>query len=171
MYFNSNCLRRALSGAFLAGILLAGSAPARAEAASVDPEIHQQFSSKVRERNTVVRKLQRLDREAASLMMKDESALEVNAKQQSLQDKLNVIELRLAIMSSRYDFEVPPSPVADPPQVKTRKASPTTARNDVAQGLAPDGHARAKAVIQQELNAMLADLEFVGFPENQKDGR
>lgn len=172
MYRFSQTLKYSLSGLFVAGLLTVGGPSAFAAPADVAPEVHQQFAEKLRERNTLTRKLHRLDREAADLVMRGESAIHINAKQQSLQDQLNVVELRLAIMSNRYDFEVPPSPVADPPRISREPVSPSSKRHRVARDLAPDGHARAQAVIQRELEAMLARLAFTGFPgADQREDR
>lgn len=136
-----------------------------------DSGVQQQFNEKVRQRNTLIRQLQRLDQEAFGLRMAGEPTIVVNAKQQSLQDELNVVETRLTIMSSRYDLEVPAPPAIDQSTILGRgNRSPHESADSIAQDLTPDGVYRTNAIVEREILAMLADLEFASYPETVEGG-
>ena len=145
--------------------------PVAAVAEAPTPEVKTQFDSKVRERNGLIRKLYRLDREAADALLRQQPTLQLNAKQQGLQDQLNVVELRLAIMSSRYDLEVPAPPVLDTPVGGKAPETNADRRRREVQELAPEGHARTRAVVRREVLALLAGLRYDNFPRDVKGAR
>lgn len=140
--------------------------PFQAEAtAELTPE--QRFKAKLRERDRTYRKLHRLDAQAAAAVKRGEQPLELFAQQQSAQEILNGLELRLTLTGSRYGWEIP-EPPASSTSVSALDA-PDPDKRDNAQlidTIVPEGPARTHAVIRSEVNGMLARLTFRGFPQN-----
>ena len=128
----------------------------------------QQFNLQLRERNTLYRKLYRLDAEAASAVKRGQEPIETYARQQSAQDRLNVIEQRLAILSSRHRFDVPEPPESPSAEAARRALSGndvTSERRQNAESIAADGIARTEALLREQVRTMLASLAFEGFPQ------
>ena len=138
--------------------------PAQAEAEATP---QQQFSTTLRQRNALTRKLYRLDADAAAAVKRGERPLAVHAQQQSVQDELNVAEMRLAILASRHGFTVPeppPSPEAEAARRALQRAGGHDDARAHAQTIAADGLARTDALVREQVNLMLAQLSFRGFP-------
>lgn len=138
----------------------------QAEAVELSPQ--QQFNVQLRERNSLYRKLYRLDAEAASAVKRGEEPIETYARQQSAQDRLNVVEMRLAILSSRHRFDVPEPPESPSAEAARRALSGGTdasERREKAESIAADGIARTEALLREQVRTMLAGLRFEGFPK------
>lgn len=146
----------------------AAPAPAQAE---TQLTAEQQFKAKLRERDRTYRKLHRLDTQAAAAVKRGEQPLELFAQQQSTQDILNGLELRITLTASRHGWEVPAPPAAPQSRAQQLEAPAPDARTkaqNTAQLISPEGPARTRVLIRREVHAMLAALAFRGFP--QADG-
>jgi len=140
--------------------------PPLEEAVELTPQ--QQFNGHLRERNSLYRKLYRLDAEAASAVKRGDEPIETYAKQQSAQDRLNVIEMRLAILSSRHGYDVPEPPESPSAEAARRALAggdATSERREKAESIAADGIARTEALLREQVRTMLAQLAFEGFPQ------
>ena len=138
-----------------------------APAADAELTPKQQLARQLRQRNALYRKLYRLDGEAADAVKRGERPLAVHARQQTVQDELNVVEMRVAILASRHQLDVP-EPPASPQTEAARKALQTrhghNPHRNTAESIAADGVARTDALIREQTNLLLARLSFRGFP-------
>jgi len=128
----------------------------------------QQFNMQLRERNSLFRKLYRLDAEAAAAVKRGEEPIATYARQQSAQDRLNVVEMRLAILSSRHRFDVPEPPESPSAEAARRALTGGTdasERREKAESIAADGIARTEALLREQVRTMLSNLAFEGFPQ------
>jgi len=135
----------------------------QAVASGVSPEIQEHFNSKVRERNKLIRQLDRLDQEALQAAEQGEPMVVIQARMQSLKDQLGTTELRLTIMSSRHNLEIPA-----PPQPRNTELSGNGAQVDpmgrFSRDMAPDGLARTNRIFREKALDMVRRLQFRGYP-------
>lgn len=82
-------------------------------ASDIQPEKKAEFRKLVIQRNKLYKQLLTLDKQAASLLKRDKDATQVNGQQVTIQDRLDLIQLRLETMAARYDLSIPDLPSAN----------------------------------------------------------
>jgi len=92
-------------------------------AADISTEKKAEFRKLVIQRNQLYSQLQTLDRQAAELVKQDKDSTKVNGKQVTVQDKLDLNQLRLETMAARYELDIPEPPdlnkLQDPEKAKS----------------------------------------------------
>ncbi|WP_432798540.1 hypothetical protein [Poriferisphaera sp. WC338] len=110
------------------------------------------------ERQVIRQRLNQLDRRAAHLMQQGQDPVVLHAEQVSLQDKLDLIELRLEIVAARLGLEVPvgnveaeaANPDEDPVKAKAYKAFER-------------GRNRTMVRLRQDAKRLLSSINFTRF--------
>ena len=130
--------------------------PAAASAQEVTPDVRAEFARLTRERSQAHAQLQKLDRQAADRLRDGRNATEVYAEQQNTQDKLDLIQLRLEVLATRYGLPLQP----------VERAETADGRDSVQ--MATDrvfsrGEARARDRLQKDVADFLASIDFSDF--------
>ncbi len=128
----------------------------------MSPKDRAEFNKLISERNAVHKKLSRLDEEASSRMMRGENPITVHADQVSLQDQLDLMELRLAIVGTRYGVPVPPPPGSEAGAGGQGASADDGANRNLDKAFAR-GRQRAMDKIRDDADRLLADLDFRAF--------
>lgn len=121
-----------------------------------------EFNKLVLQRNKLYSQLTRLDTRASDMIKGGENAVVVHAQQVSAQDQLDLIELRLAILSTRYGMAVPPVPGRDPDTRGIIVAADEGGNRDVDRAFAR-GRERALSALRKDADRFLASLDFEPF--------
>jgi len=154
-----------LVAAFACMMFLAGTALGQ----DTDRTPLEVFNNKVRERNTVMRQLHRLESHVPQLAAEGESRILIEAQMQTLEDKLMTIETRLTIMSSRLGVDIPSPPSFDPPAIQSQLTT-RQKLHAVSEKISPDGVARSHKVFQGLATRMASSLRFEGYPTYTQAG-
>ncbi|MBL4699856.1 MAG: hypothetical protein JKX85_01230 [Phycisphaeraceae bacterium] len=139
------------------GLLLMTSA---AMAQDATPSQRAEFNKLANERRQALVKLTSLDHQAAAKIKKDEKPVAIFAQQTALQDKLDLLEQRLEILSIRYNL---PMPV-------TSKADASTIDQRTARGINKAferGRTRAMKQLREDCLQMLETLDFGSFLKSE----
>ncbi len=113
-------------------------------------------------RNKLHAQLMQLDTQASDLLKAGEKPVVVYAQQVSVQDQLDLIELRLAILSTRYGLIVPPLPGRDRGPTGTIVPVVDEADRQVDVAFAR-GRERAMSRLRDDADRLLASLDFGAF--------
>ena len=110
------------------------------------------------ERQVIRQRLAQLDRRAAQLMQQGQDPVVLHAEQVGLQDKLDLIELRLEIVAARLGFDVP---LNDPvPEVNTPADDPVRAKANRA---FERGRDRTMTRLRTDAKRLLSSINFTRF--------
>ncbi len=124
------------------------------------PQRRVEFSKLLHERNRLHAELTRLDQHAADLIKGGRDAVVTHAEQISVQDQLDLIELRLAILSTRYGLPVPPRPGEE----AGRHGEGIVPEDEADRNAAfARGRERALQQLRREAEEFLASLDFRAF--------
>lgn len=121
-----------------------------------------EFKKLVFQRNKIHVQLAKLDEQAAELLKLGQKPLVVYAQQVSAQDQLDLLDLRLAILSTRYGMAVPPVPG----QATATSGSRVQPEDDMARNLEKAfarGHDRAVRMLRDDADAFMQSLDFWTF--------
>jgi hypothetical protein len=80
-------------------------------AGDVPTEKKADFRKLVLQRNKFHKELQAKDKQAAELVKQNKDATKINSKQVTIQDSLDLNQLRLETMAARYELDIPELPV------------------------------------------------------------
>ncbi|MCP3903429.1 MAG: hypothetical protein GY715_07310 [Planctomycetes bacterium] len=94
----------------IGGFASAQSQPSTHPALAMPSAQRVELNKLVQQRNRLAVQLRRADAQASRLMKQGQDATVVHAQQVSVQDQLDLVELRLAILATRYGVAVPPGP-------------------------------------------------------------
>ncbi len=126
----------------------------------LSPQRRVEFSKLLHERNRLHAELTRLDQHAADLIKSGRDAVVTHAEQISVQDRLDLIELRLAILSTRYGLPVPPRPGEE----AARHGEGIVPEDEADRNAAfARGRERALQQLRREAEEFLASLDFRAF--------
>jgi hypothetical protein len=140
------------------GIAMAGPESMRGATASRRAE----FKKLVFQRNKIHMRLSRLDEQAAELLKRGDKPLVVYARQVSAQDQLDLINLRLSLLSTRFGLIVPPVPGQG--AAKTRgRAQPTDDMTRNLEKAFARGHDRAVKMLREDADTFMQSLDFWTF--------
>ena len=154
-------LRRDSDAKRLESRALAMAAPPGAAAAQ-KAKPRAEFNKLVYKRNKLHARLVRLDAQAADLLKGGENPIIVYAEQVSVQDQLDLVELRLAMLSTRHGLSIPPLPGSDSMRSGGRGASDDASGRSARQAFAR-GHERAVNKLRADAEHFLASLDFGAF--------
>jgi hypothetical protein len=150
-----------LLAAALGAALVSGPAPAQTAGTAAGVKDRVDFNKLVQQRNRLHAKLLALDEQATRRMLNGEKPLSVHADQVSVQDQLDLVELRLTILATRHGFDVPPLPGRDPGGDSATDLD--GASNDKIEGAFARGRDRALDKVREEARQLLASLDFGAF--------
>ena len=127
--------------------------------ANPTPEQHTEFNRLISQRDELHNQLETLDREAAQHIKRGDNPLQMHSRQVTVQDQLDLVELRVDILSSRYGLPVPPLP-------GERAQEGESDRNGRAQSseeVFTRGRERALVHLRNDLRWMMARIDFETF--------
>lgn len=145
-----------LAAALLAAPALLPAVAPSASAQEVSPEVRAEFARLTRERAQAHAQLQKLDRQAADRLRDGRNATEVHAEQINTQDKLDLLQLRLEVLATRYGL--PLQPVEQP--ASADGGDPVRQATD---RVFSRGEARAREQLQRDAAELLASIDFSDF--------
>ncbi len=145
--------------AAVTGIALAGQ-PEWLRGAS--PSRRVEFKKLVLQRNKIYKRLARLDEQAADGLKRGEKPLVVYAQQVSAQDQLDLINLRLALLATRFGLIVPPVPGQAPANTSGR-AQPADDMTRKLEMAFARGHSRAVKMLRDDADTFMQSLDFWMF--------
>jgi hypothetical protein len=91
-------------------VIVAASGNVLAE--DVSTEKKAEFRKLINLRNKFHKELQALDKQAVELLKQNKDMTKVNSKQVTVQDRLDLNQLRLETMAARYELDIPDVPTA-----------------------------------------------------------
>ncbi len=121
-----------------------------------------EFKKLVLQRNKIHVRLSRLDEHAAELLKRGDKPLVVYAHQVSAQDQLDLINLRLALLSTRFGLIAPPVPG----QAVAGSGSRAQPADDMTRNLErafARGHNRAVKMLRGDADTFMRSLDFWTF--------
>ena len=132
------------------------------EMTTVTPKQRAEFNKLVLRRNKLNARLTVLDEQASELIKRGRQPMVVHAQQVSALDELDLIELQLAMLATRYGLPVPPVPGRDPlPGGQVARPDDETNRS-LDQAFAR-GRERAMKRLRDDTDLFLASLDFHAF--------
>ena len=135
---------------------------AGADMSVATPKQKAEFNKLVLRRNKLHLRLEMLDEQAAELIKRGHDPVVVHAQQVSALDELDLLELQLAMLATRYELTVPPVPGRDPlPNGQVARPDDMANRN-LDQAFAR-GRDRAMKLLQEDADRFLASLDFGAF--------
>lgn len=143
----------------------AASAVAMSGPAGVQPFTPKQkaeFNKLVYQRNKLNAQLTGLDEQASKLIKAGRNPLVIHAEQVSVQDQLDLTELRLAILATRHGVAVPPVPGRDPAPEGASRYGDDEAGRDIQRAFAR-GRERANRQMQDDALQFMTSLDFWAF--------
>ncbi len=126
------------------------------------PKQKGEFHKLVIRRNKLHAKLRSLDSQASDLIKSGQRPLVVHAQQVSVQDQLDLVELRLAILGTRHGVWVPPVPGRDPAPDGGLMPQDDPASRSVQRAFAR-GRDRAVKQLRNDATHFMASLDFWAF--------
>jgi len=126
------------------------------------PKERTEFKKLVIQRNKIYTRLTRLDDRAVELVKQGQKPLVVYAKQVSAQDQLDLVELRLAILSTRHGIPIPRVPGQDPGPEGTI-IRPDDAVNRNLERAFSRGRQRTVIRLRTDADSFLGSLDFREF--------
>jgi hypothetical protein len=91
-------------------VIVAASGNVLAE--DISTEKKAEFRKLINLRNKFHKELQALDKQAVELLKQNKDMTKVNSKQVTVQDRLDLNQLRLETMAARYELDIPDVPTA-----------------------------------------------------------
>lgn len=135
-------------------------AAAVAEAQEATPQQRAEVNKLIRERDQLHQKLETLDRQATEAIKQGQDPLDLHAAQVNVQDELDLVQLRLEILATRYGLPIPAVPGEE--DVRHTPADTEEMDRAVRETLAR-GRNRAMAQLHEEHRLFLASLDFSSF--------
>ena len=129
------------------------------------PKERAEFKKLVIQRNKLYGRLTRLDDQAAELVKQGQKPLVVYAEQVSAQDQVDLVELRLAILSTRHGIPIPPVPGRDLGPGGTVIRPDEEVNRNLEKAFAR-GHERTVTKLRTDADGFLGSLDFREFLNN-----
>ncbi len=138
-------------------ILLVIGGQALAIGSQASTEQKAEFRKLILQRNQLHDKLQQRDIQAAELVKSNKDATRINAEQVTIQDRLDLLQLRIETLAARYEFAVP-----DLPDEKT--AAEMAQRNaDYGLDAFARGRQRTREELKRQTLRFLASIDYSQF--------
>ena len=144
---------RTASYLLIACILLATGGQALANDSQTDIQRKAEFRKLILERNRLHRELQQHDVQAAELVKQGKDATRINAEQITIQDKLDLLQLRIETMAARYDFVIPALP----------DDSTASETSQYGLGAFERGRQRTREELKRQTLRLLASIDYSEF--------
>lgn len=131
---------------------------------SLTTEQRVELKKLVQQRNRLTKELARLDDRATDQIKNGANAVVTHAQQVSVQDQLDLVELRLAIMSTQHGVSIPPPPGAHEPAAASTAMGSLGDRNMNA--AFSRGRERAVQQLNRDAQLFMTSLDFWAFLNN-----
>lgn len=125
----------------------------------VPVETKREFREKVAQRNRIIRELAKIDGEAANATLAGRDPIQIHADQIEMQDRVDLLQLRLETMSVRWGMPIPQPPQTDPAGIRDEDEE-VAARIGAA---FEDGRVRTNGVLRARCLRMLASIDYAAF--------
>ena len=125
-----------------------------------------EFKKLVLQRNQLHAKLLQLDSKAAQAVKREQDPAQINAKQITTQDRMDLIQLRLETMAVRYGFVIPPLPQR--PSQGTNSDSRLKDDSRYGRDVFKRGRDRTKKELKNQTLRFLASIDFSRFIQKVK---
>ena len=126
------------------------------------PKQKAEFNKLVLRRNKLHMRLELLDEQASELIKRGHDPVVVHAQQVSALDELDLIELQLAMLATRYELTVPPVPGRDP-LPNGQIARPDDNANRSLDRAFARGRDRAMKLLHEDADRFLSSLDYETF--------
>jgi hypothetical protein len=139
-------------------IVCAAFACAPSLAADVPIEVKSEFRQNVVKRDRLVRQLASIDSKAADAVVAGKAPVALHAQQTELQDKIDLLQLRIETMAVRWNLDIPQPP--KPGSADMDESVLSEKRIDTA---FTTGHERTDRALQERCRQMLASIDYETF--------
>lgn len=139
-------------------ILCAGLACSASLAADVPQEVKSEFRQNIVKRDRLVRELAALDSKTADAVAGGKAPMAMHAKQTELQDKIDLLQLRIETMAVRWNLDIPA-----PPKPGSSEMDAAKVEKDRVESAFLTGRERTDAVLQDRCRQMLASIDYDTF--------
>ena len=139
-------------------LLCAGIACSASLAAEVPQEVKQEFRQTIAKRDRLVRELASIDNKAADAVAGGKAPMGLHAQQIELQDKIDLLQLRVETMAMRWNLEIPAPPKPGTDEMDTAKTD--QARLEAS---FQTGRDRTDIVLSDRCRQMLASIDYDSF--------
>ena len=139
-------------------LLCAGIACSSALAADVPQEVKSEFRQNIVKRDRLVRELASLDAKAADAVAGGKAPMGLHAQQTELQDKIDLLQLRIETMAVRWNLDIPA-----PPKPGSSEMDEAKVNQNRIEGAFQTGRERTDAVLQDRCRQMLASIDYDSF--------
>lgn len=123
-------------------------------AADVSTEKKAEFRKLVIQRNQMHKELYNLDKQAAELVKQGKDTTKVNGKQVTVQDRMDLNQLRLETMAARYDLEIPDLPDLN------KEADVLDAKKVYGSDAFQRGRARTMTELKRQTFVLLRSIDY-----------
>ena len=125
----------------------------------VPKDVKSEFRQNISKRNRLVRELARVDQKAADATLIGANPVEMHAEQIEIQDRVDLLQLRLETMAVRWNLSLP-----EPPSIESEDVGAESELVARRIGAAfDDGRARANVVLRARCLRMLASIDYASF--------
>lgn len=159
-FFPHRSMLRSSLLAILASVSLAAPLQAQSPVPASD-QVKKEFRELVQRRDQLARKLAVADRKAAEGLKDAKDPVALHAEQQSLEQELDLVQLRLETMSVRHELKLPPIPT--PEIIESRRQSSAARAASAFDG----GRGRARQVLKRDGERLLAGIDYGSFLGSQ----
>jgi len=129
-------------------------------AQTATPEQRAEVRKLIRERDQLHRQLEALDERAAEAIKEGENPVDLHAEQVNVQDELDLVQLRLEILATRYDLPIPALPGER--DVRTDGDEAEEAERAIERSLSR-GRTRAMSRVHADYERFLGSIDFSEF--------
>jgi len=148
------------SASLMVLLMMLAAAPAVAQEATTEQrvEVHELIS----ERDRLHRRLQELDRRAAEAIKRGQSATALHAEQVSVQDQLDLVQLRLEVLATRYGLSIPALPGEREVRGENEPAEAESTERSIERNF-ERGRRRAMQHVRSDYARFLASVDYSAF--------
>lgn len=143
-------------------ILLAIGTETMASEVQTDSQRKAEFRKLILQRNRLHSKLQQRDMQAAELVKDGKDTIRINAEQVTIQDKLDLLQLRIETMAARYDYEIPALP-------QKNAAGEEGQYGAYGRNAFERGQQRTKEELKRQTLGLLASIDYSQFRAKLED--
>ena len=139
-------------------LLLAGITCSSSLAAEVPQEVKSEFRQNIAKRDRLVRELAGIDNKAADAVAGGKAPMGLHAQQIELQDKVDLLQLRIETMAMRWNLEIPA-----PPKPGTAEMDKAANDKKMLEDSFQTGRDRTDDVLSDRCRQMLASIDYDSF--------
>jgi hypothetical protein len=139
-------------------ILCAASACTSALAVDVPIEVKSEFRQNIVRRDRLVRELAMIDSKAADAVASGKAPVALHAQQTELQDKIDLLQLRIETMAVRWSLDIPM-----PPQPGSAEMNEALVEDRRLESAFTTGRERTDRALQDRCRQMLATIDYETF--------